>query len=178
MAARTERLRHNVLASILITQPPLADYADAHPIIVAAVVLWFVSILVASSITERSGRGGSLGAALGFSLSWIGVAIALLLEGGKIIRVEPGAPAIEGHGQPLRSRVIAFRECPHCKERMRCDAHICPHCRNESAPWTLRGSHWWCKIGDDWYFLNAALETWQKWDFNSAGEPASTSSET
>jgi hypothetical protein len=28
------------------------------------------------------------------------------------------------------------RECPACKERMRRDASICPHCRTPSEPWT------------------------------------------
>jgi predicted amidophosphoribosyltransferase len=27
------------------------------------------------------------------------------------------------------------RECPACKEKMRRDASICPHCRTPSQPW-------------------------------------------
>ena len=31
---------------------------------------------------------------------------------------------------------VTHRECPHCKEPMRRDAAVCPHCRHESAAWT------------------------------------------
>src|SRR4051812_48513801 len=29
----------------------------------------------------------------------------------------------------------AYRECPHCKELMRRDASVCPHCQQPSTPW-------------------------------------------
>lgn len=28
------------------------------------------------------------------------------------------------------------RKCPACREWMRCDASLCPHCRTASEPWT------------------------------------------
>jgi hypothetical protein len=38
---------------------------------------------------------------------------------------------------------VAMRECPSCKESMRRDASVCPHCRRESPAWTYRNGHWW-----------------------------------
>jgi len=38
---------------------------------------------------------------------------------------------------------IAMRECPSCKESMRRDASVCPHCRRESPAWAYRNGHWW-----------------------------------
>jgi hypothetical protein len=35
------------------------------------------------------------------------------------------------------------RECPHCKEPMRRDASVCPHCRRESPAWEYRDGVWW-----------------------------------
>ena len=33
---------------------------------------------------------------------------------------------------------VAYRECPFCKEDMRRDASVCPHCRNNSEPWVFK----------------------------------------
>jgi hypothetical protein len=35
------------------------------------------------------------------------------------------------------------RECPFCKEAMRRDALVCPHCRRESKAWNYREGRWW-----------------------------------
>ncbi len=79
---------------------------------------WLAPIVIAALITESRGRGALIGVLLGLVLSWLGVVIALLLGEGLV-----------GSAQgPSR----LYRECPHCKERMRRDAHVCPHCRYES----------------------------------------------
>ena len=44
--------------------------------------------------------------------------------------------------QPAQANVSMNRECPHCKEPMRRDASVCPHCQRDSAPWTLRDGQW------------------------------------
>lgn len=36
-----------------------------------------------------------------------------------------------------------YRECPNCKEQMRRDATVCPHCRQETRAWVLEGNTWW-----------------------------------
>jgi hypothetical protein len=55
---------------------------------------------------------------------------------------------------------VAMRECPFCKEPMRRDASVCPHCRRESAAWTYRGGHWWAanEQGDESWLDSAG--TW------------------
>lgn len=46
------------------------------------------------------------------------------------------------------------RECPFCKEAMRRDAFVCPHCRRESKSWNYYEGRWWTtnEAKDDvWY---------------------------
>jgi hypothetical protein len=55
---------------------------------------------------------------------------------------------------------VAVRECPFCKEPMRRDASVCPHCRRESSAWTYRDGHWWAanEQGEESWLDNAG--TW------------------
>jgi hypothetical protein len=94
-------------------------------LVIALLGGWLAPIVIAALITESRGRGALLGALLGLVLSWLGVVIALLL--GELF-------VGSAHG-PSR----LYRECPHCKERMRRDAHVCPHCRRESPAQALEG---------------------------------------
>jgi hypothetical protein len=48
-------------------------------------------------------------------------------------------PPSPGTVQPPK----AVRECPHCKEGMRRDASVCPHCRRDSDPWQYWEGRWW-----------------------------------
>jgi hypothetical protein len=84
---------------------------------------WLAPIVIAALITEGRGRGALIGFLLGLFLSWFGVVIALLL----------GEAFVGSARAPSRM----YRECPHCKERMRRDAHVCPHCRYESPAESL-----------------------------------------
>jgi hypothetical protein len=55
-----------------------------------------------------------------------------------------------------------YRECPFCKEDMRRDASVCPHCRNESKPWQLYEGRWWRRTDDGtWYWLEEISGEWQ-----------------
>lgn len=56
------------------------------------------------------------------------------------------------------------RECPACKESMRRDARICPHCRSESEPWTFRDGRWWVVRGDGAYYLDESTGAWRRFD--------------
>jgi len=89
-------------------------------LVVALVLLagWLAPVVIAALITDSRGRGAVVGLLLGLILGWLGVLIALLL-----------GEAYEGS---RRGSSRVYRECPHCKERMRRDAHVCPHCRSES----------------------------------------------
>jgi hypothetical protein len=55
-----------------------------------------------------------------------------------------------------------YRECPHCKEQMRRDAAVCPHCRMESPPWHLHDGVWWVQSKDGtWHYLDEATGEWK-----------------
>ena len=64
----------------------------------------------------------------------------------------PPAPAPGGDGV-TGGPPKAVRECPHCKEAMRRDASVCPHCRRDSDAWRYWEGHWWSPAGTPplWY---------------------------
>lgn len=76
--------------------------------------------------------------------------ITLLI--GLMNRVAParprGARSLEGASGNLK----AVRECPHCKESMRRDASVCPHCQRESQAWKLHEGRWWFTTTDGTQF--------------------------
>ncbi len=111
---------------------------------------------VGALIGSQKGRGG-LGFILGLVLGVIGWVIILLL-----------APA-SGHpanqvtvvtGAPLGANAQLYRECPRCKEPMRRDASLCPHCRSESEPWILHDGHWWVTRPGGSYYLDPLSQQW------------------
>ena len=54
------------------------------------------------------------------------------------------------------------RECPHCKEGMRCDAGVCPHCRRESTAWQFWEGRWWTARPDGTQlWLDEGQQTWR-----------------
>ena len=57
---------------------------------------------------------------------------------------------------------LMYRECPYCKEEMRRDASVCPHCRHESPAWTLHEGHWWTKVDGVWHHLDELTDTWSR----------------
>jgi len=79
-------------------------------VVTGAVVLWIVPIFVARAQGRSKNRTGWL---YGFFLGWIGVLILALLG-------------------PLADP--SYGECPYCRESVRFDASVCPHCRRELTP--------------------------------------------
>jgi RNA polymerase subunit RPABC4/transcription elongation factor Spt4 len=55
---------------------------------------------------------------------------------------------------------IAMRECPSCKEAMRRDASVCPHCRRESDAWSYRGGRWWTRSAEGKDVWLSSSGTW------------------
>jgi uncharacterized integral membrane protein len=110
-------------------------------------LLWTAPLFVAATITRDKGRGATTGVLLGFFLGWIGVVIAAILS--------------PTPGQTRRQGVM--RECPHCKEDMKCDAGTCPHCRKESSPWSLRDGHWYRQGESGWQAIEDRTNerTWE-----------------
>ena len=53
------------------------------------------------------------------------------------------------------------RECPFCKESIRRDASVCPHCQRESAAWRLHEGSWWARDKDNnWVYLDEKRNVW------------------
>ena len=75
-------------------------------------MLWIVPIFVAVSQGRDKNR---MGFAYGF-LGWVGVIILALL------------PPLDVPPDPM------IGECPYCKEEIRLDAMVCPHCQREVTP--------------------------------------------
>ena len=84
--------------------------------------------------------------------------------------VGPLAPSPPGSPEAA----ALYRECPHCKEAVRRDAEVCPHCRKESTPWRFHDDHWWYRETPEepWEWLDEARSVWV------AHEPAAAPGET
>jgi hypothetical protein len=96
-------------------------------IFLGAIVLWVIPIFVAASMGKARNRSG---VAYGILLGWLGVIIVALLP-----------PRTNDVGPDF------YRECPFCKEEMRRDASVCPHCRYEVEPLVLRDGRWYAADG-------------------------------
>ena len=109
----------------------------------AAILL--VCGVIGALIASSRGATAFVGFLLGFFLGIIGVVITLFLK-----------PA-----QPAAAAGKATRECPHCKEPMRTDASVCPHCQRESSPWKLIDGEWWVTNPDGRSFrFNPTTKEW------------------
>ena len=103
--------------------------------------------VIAGFISRDKGKGFGFGFIAGLFLGIIGIIIAALSSGGT-----------GGEGDWSQHRV-----CPHCKERMRRDAGVCPSCQRDSKPWTLRAGQWWSQSnsGEMWR-LDPQANTWER----------------
>lgn len=116
--------------------------------VVGAIILWIVPIFVANSIGNSKRRAGAF---YGIFLGWLGVLIVAVLsplpektlaEQMAAVERQRGtfkASVLEKKRTEIQARMDAenatarrYRECPFCKESMRADATVCPHCRHES----------------------------------------------
>ncbi|MEA2435188.1 MAG: hypothetical protein QOG54_2645 [Actinomycetota bacterium] len=67
-------------------------------------------------------------------------------------------------GVAVHSGAGATRDCPFCKEQMRRDASVCPHCRHASPAWTFHEGRWWFKGTDgSAYWLDETQGQWVRW---------------
>jgi len=115
-------------------------------------VLALICGAITAKVFQGKGRSGGSGFALGFLLGIIGLIISLFLsdQNDKRAAAEP---------QPSM-----YRECPSCKESMRRDASVCPHCRTESSPWQWDGERWWHDGSSGRFWLDEARKQWIKDD--------------
>jgi hypothetical protein len=77
------------------------------------------------------------------------------------ISLAAAAVSLLGVG-PLRRLDVRgkHRECPHCKEPMRRDASVCPHCQRDSEAWTYNDGAWWLNRDDTWLWLDESTGEW------------------
>jgi hypothetical protein len=104
---------------------------------------------------EVSNRVGGLGSSLATASVGAGIwslfagAAASLVAGLILVGqrtatpLMPDAPAVPSAPMTPTTGPGAARGCPHCKEAMRRDASICPHCRRESQAWEFDVGRWW-----------------------------------
>jgi hypothetical protein len=131
--------------------------------------LWVVPLFVAYAIGKPKNRSGFL---YGFFLGWLGVlGVAVLpvrpgigMGGPDDLEMRRGTVMPKFYEQTkaeLMSERI-YRECPFCKELMRREASVCPHCRHESEPWKPLEGKWWVQMDGDWHWLDEATGAWTR----------------
>jgi hypothetical protein len=116
--------------------------------------------------------GGGFGTAtwvVGCIVLWIVMFPIYLVKRG-------GAPLKDGPASPYALSAppdAMYRECPYCKEAMRRDAEICPHCRQPSAPWRFHEGRWWFRPSeqDAWLWLNEPTGEWHEASITPAQVP-------
>jgi hypothetical protein len=73
------------------------------------------------------------------------------------------------------TRNMFSRECPHCREKMRGDASVCPHCQRESEPWLHQDGNWFRRDpAGDWEYLDRSgdgVTRWRKTESAATREP-------
>lgn len=116
-------------------------------VVLVVTILWLVPVLLAANMTISKGRGAIPGVLLGAILGWVGVAIASILR-----------------SEWSHDTAALYRECPFCKEDMRRDAVVCPHCRNDSEPWIWHDELWWFKSDEGWDWLDDDENQWYSYD--------------
>jgi hypothetical protein len=131
-------------------------------LVVVGTVIW-----VGVDASRRDwGNGAGTGTwVIGCILLWIVVFPVYLAKRGK-------APLKDAYTHTVTTAALgpvtapspqpAYRECPHCKEPMRRDASVCPHCRNDSTPWEFHDAHWWYRESqqEQWRYLDEQTGNW------------------
>jgi len=137
-------------------------------ILIFIAIFWIVPIFVGHAIGKPKRRhGGWWGALLG----WLGViAVALLPAKAPPPRLtladleRKRGTLSKRRYEELRGELLAdatHRECPHCKESMRRDASVCPHCHRESTAWVQHDGYWWFQDGDEWKWYDELAGEWK-----------------
>ncbi|HVC85789.1 MAG TPA: hypothetical protein VNC40_00035 [Gaiellaceae bacterium] len=101
------------------------------------------------------GKTGTGGWVIGCVLLWI-VIFPIYLSRRNRAPLKDGATG----GSAAPAQAAMHRECPLCKEWMRRDASVCPHCRNESPAWTLHEGRWWFRAAEGWQWFDESSGAW------------------
>ena len=122
------------------------------------IILWLLYHVIlgawASKVWERKGGSPTAGFFMGALLGIVGLIIAHVGTP-SAAAVPPPSPS----GGPVHNQV---RQCPACKEAMKRDASICPHCRVPSTPWMFNDGFWWATDADgELVYLDESSHEWQ-----------------
>lgn len=117
--------------------------------------------LAIGSMRGRSGLGFFLGLFGGF-IGWI--VVLLLPPTPEYLAAQPVPGTAMTRGE-------MYRECPSCKEQMRRDAGVCPHCHSESEPWMLHEGRWWVTRGEATYYLDPQSQQWVRYEPTQPSPP-------
>jgi hypothetical protein len=130
---------------------PAVTVADAVVgALLLIVALYFLPTIIAL-VRGASSKGSIIVINLFLGWTLIGWVVALAMA---VRSVPKSTPA------PAATAPAPTRECPHCKEAMRRDASVCPHCHRESPAWTLHEGHWWSSVDGVWYRLDEQSNSW------------------
>lgn len=123
-------------------------------LVVVGTTIW---VGVDASKRDWSGGSGTGTWVVGCILLWAIVFPVYLFKRGKAPLKD--APA---HPAALSPPGAMYRECPHCKEHMRRDAGLCPHCRQPSTPWRFHEGRWWYRVSEQepWQLLDERSGVW------------------
>lgn len=104
----------------------------------AAVTIWD-RVDISNRIEDAGEFAGAL-ARVGWGLNLaLAGSVSLALAGVALFNTRP-----REFMAATQSKSFMYRECPYCKEEMRRDATVCPHCRLETAAWELSpDGYWW-----------------------------------
>lgn len=129
-------------------------------VLVVIAFFWVLPVFVGYAIGKAKNRHGGWWA---FFLGWIGVLIVALLPAKPPMTLADlerrKSTASPKWYEEKRAELLAaqtHRACPFCKEQMRRDAHVCPHCRHESAAWTFHDGVWWVPVDGKWRLFDEA----------------------
>jgi len=144
-----------------------SGYWEGITLLVVFAGFWVVCMVLAGWVARTKGRsvaGWVLAAAF---LNWIAIVVLGALPSKKTSGDTSSATMVQ-QSFPM------YRECPHCKEQVRRDASLCPHCRLSVEPWSLRDGYWWRQDeSGSWLYLDESTGSpvWVHYRATSDDEP-------
>jgi hypothetical protein len=141
----------------------IADFLTGIYALVIVLGVYFLPLVIA--VNRKVPNVGSV-AVINVFLGWtlVGWVIALAMA----LRSVPKKPELvpetpkTATAQAISPSGLMYRECPHCKEQMRRDASVCPHCQRDSDPWSKDGDRWWQLQDGERRYWDEQTQQWTK----------------
>lgn len=124
-------------------------YFDTGSLLTAGIlilIVWLICAAIGASLWRGKGGDGGDGFIVGLFFGPIGLLFLAILT--------PKAAMTQRE---------TTRECPHCKEAMKRDASVCPHCQRDSQPWKWENGYWWARRDEQWLYLDERKNEWVRW---------------